>query len=721
MQWATEGINGVSFSDIEMNANLSLYDGISSAEIHQILIKSANDLISTSAPNYQYVAARLLNMQLRKDVWGYGDQPTEFLLFIERNIDNGVYDSYIQEKWSNEEIEKFGNYINHGRDDLFTYAGLQQLIDKYLVKNRSTKKIYETPQFAYMCIAMCLFDKADEVKKAYDCYSTFKINLPTPIMAGVRTNIRQFASCVLVDVDDNLDGIFSSIHAVGKYTARRAGIGLNIGRMRPINSPIRGGEVIHTGLIPYLKNFESAVKSTSQNGLRGGSATVHVPFWHYEIEDIMVLKNNAGTDDNRVRKLDYSIQFCKLFYDRLIANEDITLFSPHEAKGLYEAFGDNEKFEELYKKYENARSLQFKKKVPARKIAEIFARERLETGRIYSMNIDTANENGSWDVPVYMSNLCQEIIHPTKPINSIDDPEGEIGICILSALNLLELGSEKDIENSCRTAVKTLDSVIDYQDYPVIAGENFTKNRRSLGVGITNLAGFLAKNKLQYNDPAALELVHETMEQIQWNLINASCEIAEEKGPCPKFNETKYARGLLPIDWYKKTVDELIKPSYNMDWEGLRERIKKFGLRHSTLSAIMPCESSSVIQNSTNGIEPVRSLLIHKKAKNGILKQLVPNYHLRKNHYTLAWEMTSNQAIMNIASVIQKFVDMSMSTNLYYNYAHYEDGNIPLSALIKDQIYGYKYGLKNFYYANTPDGDGETEKDMGCESGACAI
>ncbi len=721
VQWATEGINGVSFSDIEMNANLSLYDGISSAEIHQILIKSANDLISTSAPNYQYVAARLLNMQLRKDVWGYGDQPTEFLLFIERNIDNGVYDSYIQEKWSNEEIEKFGNYINHGRDDLFTYAGLQQLIDKYLVKNRSTKKIYETPQFAYMCIAMCLFDKADEVKKAYDCYSTFKINLPTPIMAGVRTNIRQFASCVLVDVDDNLDGIFSSIHAVGKYTARRAGIGLNIGRMRPINSPIRGGEVIHTGLIPYLKNFESAVKSTSQNGLRGGSATVHVPFWHYEIEDIMVLKNNAGTDDNRVRKLDYSIQFCKLFYDRLIANEDITLFSPHEAKGLYEAFGDNEKFEELYKKYENARSLQFKKKVPARKIAEIFARERLETGRIYSMNIDTANENGSWDVPVYMSNLCQEIIHPTKPINSIDDPEGEIGICILSALNLLELGSEKDIENSCRTAVKTLDSVIDYQDYPVIAGENFTKNRRSLGVGITNLAGFLAKNKLQYNDPAALELVHETMEQIQWNLINASCEIAEEKGPCPKFNETKYARGLLPIDWYKKTVDELIKPSYNMDWEGLRERIKKFGLRHSTLSAIMPCESSSVIQNSTNGIEPVRSLLIHKKAKNGILKQLVPNYHLRKNHYTLAWEMTSNQAIMNIASVIQKFVDMSMSTNLYYNYAHYEDGNIPLSALIKDQIYGYKYGLKNFYYANTPDGDGETEKDMGCESGACAI
>jgi ribonucleoside-diphosphate reductase alpha chain len=721
VMWATKDINGVSFSDIEMNANLSLYDGISSVEIHKILIKSANDLISTSNPNYQYVAARLLNMELRKEVWGCGDSPVDFLVFLQRNVDNGVYDSLILDRWSEEEVELFAKCINHDRDDLFTYAGLQQLIDKYLVKNRSTGNIYETPQLAYMCIAMCLFETVEEVKKAYECYSTFKINLPTPIMAGVRTNIRQFASCVLVDIDDNLDAIFSSIHAVGKYTARRAGIGLNIGRMRPINSPIRGGEVIHTGLIPYLKNFESAVKSTSQNGLRGGSATVHIPFWHFEIEDVMVLKNNAGTDDNRVRKLDYSVQFCKLFYDRLIANEDITLFSPAEADGLYEAFGDNEKFEELYIKYENSRTLKFKRKVPARKVAEIFARERLETGRIYSMNIDSANQHGSWDIPVKMSNLCQEIIHPTKPIQSIDDPDGEIGICILSALNLLEMSNEKDIENACRMAVRTLESVIDYQDYPVVAGENFTKNRRSLGIGITNLAGFLAKNKLKYEDEATLGLVHETMEQIQWNLINASCELAEEKGACNKFEDTKYAKGLLPIDWYKKTVDELVKPTYNMDWEGLRKRIKKYGLRHSTLSAIMPCESSSVIQNSTNGIEPVRSLLIHKKAKNGVLKQIVPNYHMRKNYYSLAWEMTDNKAIINIASVIQKFVDMSMSTNLYYNYAHHEDGNIPLSVLIKDQIYGYKYGLKNFYYANTPDGDGETEKDMGCESGACAI
>ena len=721
VHWATDDLNGVSLSDIEMNANLSLYDGIPTSEIQQILIKSANDLISESAPNYQYSAARLLNMQLRKDVWASGKKPPAFFDFIAIRVDNGVYDPAILEKWSKEDIEKIESLINHSRDDLFTYAGLQQLIDKYLVKNRSTGEIFETPQFAYMLIAMCLFDDMDEVKRAYDSYSTFKINLPTPIMAGVRTTIKQFASCVLVDVDDDLDSIFASLHAVGKYTARRAGIGLNMGRIRPINAPIRGGEVIHTGLIPYLKNFESAVKSTSQNGIRGGSATVHIPFWHYEIEDVLVLKNNAGTDDNRVRKLDYSVQFCKLFYERLIANEEITLFNPHETKGLYEAFGDNEKFEELYKKYENARSIKFKKKISARKLAEVFARERLETGRIYSMNIDTANEHGSWDIPVKMSNLCQEIIHPTVPIKDINDPDGEIGICILSALNLLELNSDEDIQKTCEVAVNTLEAIIDYQDYPVLAGENFTRNRRSLGIGITNLAGFLAKNKMFYGDPEALVLIHETMEKIQWNLINESCKLAEKLGPCEKFEDTKYSKGLLPIDWYKKSVDKLVKPKYTMDWKGLRKRIKEFGLRHSTLSAIMPCESSSVIQNSTNGIEPVRSLLLYKKAKNGVLKQLVPNYYNRKNYYTKAWEMTDNEAMLNTAAVIQKFVDMSMSTNLYYNYAHYEDGNIPLSILIKDQIYGYKYGLKNFYYANTPDGDGETEEDLNCEGGACAI
>lgn len=727
VEWAINGLNNVSLSEIEMNANLSLRDGISTKEIHQILIKSANDLTSPQNPNYQYVASRLLNMSLRKDLWERYDLPPSLYDHICKNIECEVYDVELFNKWTKDEIEEIEKAIDHDRDYLFTYAGLQQLIDKYLVKNRVTGKIYETPQFAYMCIAMALFNSIKEVLAAYECFSTHKINLPTPIMAGVRTKIKQFASCVLVDVEDNLPSIFSSVHAVGKYTARRAGIGLNVGRIRPINSEIRGGEVIHTGLIPYLKIFESTVKATSQNGIRGGSATVHVPFWHYEIEDIVTLKNNAGTDDNRVRKLDYSVQFNKLFYERLISNQDITLMSPAETSGLYEAMGkDYDTFKKMYEKYENNRHIKMKKKINARKLAEIFTKERLETGRIYVMNIDNANEHGSWAVPVYMSNLCQEILHPTKPIKSIDDPEGEIGICILSALNLLELNNDEDITKACRMAVRALESVIDYQDYPVLAGENFTKNRRSLGIGITNFAGYLAKQKLKYDDQQTLAHVHELMEKIQWNLINESCVLAEQLGSCNKFSETKYGQGLLPIDWYKKTVDELVQPSYKMDWEGLRERVKKYGLRHSTLSAIMPCESSSVIQNSTNGIEPVRSLMSYKKAKNGVLKQLVPNYSTRKNYYSLAWEMKDNKAILNICAILQKFVDMSISVNLYYNYSHYQDGNIPLSVLIKDQIYGFKYGVKNFYYCNTPDSDGETEKDMykkeeTCEGGACAI
>jgi len=464
------------------------------------------------------------------------------------------------------------------------------------------------------------------------------------------------------------------------------------------------------------------IKGGKQYYLSHNSANVNIPWWHYEIEDVLVLKNNAGTDDNRVRKLDYTIQFDKIFYERLIKNEEITLFSPYEVSDLYEAFGDNLTFKTLYEKYERSKNIKMKKKISARKLAEIFAKERLETGRIYSMNIDNVNEHGSWSVPVKMTNLCVEILHHTKPISSIDDKDGEIGICILSAINLLELDHEEDIQSACSIAVRTLENIIDYQDYPVAAGENFTKNRRSLGIGVTNLAGYLAKNKLKYDDPETLKLVHETMEKIQWHLLNESCKLAEIKGPCSKFNETKYAQGLLPIDWYKKSVDELVKPEYTMDWEGLRSRIKTYGLRHSTLTAIMPCESSSVIQNSTNGIEPVRNLMSYKKAKNGILKQLVPNYTSRKNYYTLAWEMKDNNAIINISAVLQKFVDMGISTNLYYNYSHYPEGNIPLSILIKDQLYGFRYGIKNFYYCNTPDGDSERgESDRGCESGSCAI
>lgn len=717
---SVEGLSNVSMSDIEMNASISVYEGISTTDIHKLLVKSANELISVEAPNYQYVASRLLNIHLRKVVWGSGEVPCEFLGLIQVNADKGIYSEDILKKWSADQIRTFEQYIKHERDFQFTYAGLQQMVDKYLAKNRFTEEIFETPQFAYMLIAMCLFDSEQEVKKAYDCYSKFLLSLPTPIMAGVRTPKKQVSSCVLVNVGDDLDSIFASVHAVGKYTANRAGIGLNIGKIRPLNSKIRGGEVIHTGLIPYLKLFESAVKSTSQNGLRGGGATVNIPFWHYEIEDVLVLKNNGGTDDNRVRRLDYSINFNKLFYDRFIANENITLFSPHECPEIYDSFYSDKEFKEIYEKCERKTSLEFKKSIPARKLAEVYARERLETGRIYSLNVDNVQNHSSWNIPVEMSNLCQEILHPTKPINSIDDTEGEIGICILSAVNLLSCEKDSDLKTACEIAIKSLEAVIEYQDYPVFAGENFTKNRRSLGVGVTNLAGYLAKNKVQWGSPESTRLTHEVMERFQYYLLEASCDLAKNLGSCDKFSDTKYSKGLLPIDWYCKDVDNIIKPKYNMDWESLRNRIKEHGLRHSTVSAIMPCESSSVVQNSTNGIEPIRDVLTHKKAKNGVLKQLVPHVS-KKKHYQKCWDITNSDIIKN-AAVVQKFVDMGMSLNLYYDYEKYDNGTVPLSVVLKDQLESYKYGIKTLYYAVTNDSDGNFGADLiSCESGACSI
>jgi len=726
VNWACEGINGVSFSDIEMNAELALHDKIPSTEIHDILIDSANDLISEEEPNYQYVAAKLLNFKLRKDVWG-GYNPPRLYDHIKDLVRLDLYDPCIikgmKESYTKEEINKLGEYIKHDRDYLFTYSGLQQMVDKYLLKNRNTGVLYESPQFAYMLIAMVLFmqygdDRVTRVKEAYDYFSTFKINLPTPVMAGVRTKIRQFASCVLVDVGDSLDSITSSVASVAKYTARRAGIGLNFGRIRPLNSPIRGGEVIHTGVIPYLKLFESAVKATSQNGIRGGSATVNIPFWHYEIEDVMVLKNNGGTDDNRVRKLDYCIQFSKVFYERLIKDEEITLLSPAECEGLYDAFGHKE-FDDLYLQYESRSNLQFSKKIKARKLAELFARERLETGRIYAMNVDHCNQNGSWDVDVKMTNLCVEITHPTKPLNHIDDPEAEIGICILSAINLIEINNDEELQKACEITIRLLNALIDYQDYPIKAGETFTLNRRSLGVGITNLAGFLAKNKLSYYSPESLEVVDEWMEKIQYYLLDASCKMAEESGACPKFDETKYAKGLCPYDWANDNAKKIVKRKPSMDWKGLKKRIKEHGLKNSTVSAIMPCESSSVIQNSTNGVEPVRRLLTYKKAKNGMLKQLVPSFHKNRKYYDLAFDFQNNKPLMDMIATLQKWIDMSISTNSYYNYSHHEGGSIPLSVIIKDLVYAYKVGVKTLYYANSPDGD--VDATSGCEGGGCSI
>ena len=705
---ATEGLTGTSASQIEMTANIQFYDGMSTEEIQEILIKSANDLITLENPNYQYAAARLLLYPIYKETFGQYN-PISLLKIIDRNIKGGVYDESIKEKYTETELKQLNKYIKHNRDENFTYAGLRQIVDKYLVQDRSTGEIYESPQVMYMMIAATLFadypkeTRMQYVRRYYDATSLFKINIPTPIMAGVRTPLRQFASCVLVDTDDTLDSIFSSDMAIGRYTAQRAGIGINAGRIRAINSKIRGGEVAHTGLIPFLKKFESTVRCCTQNGVRGGNATTHFPLWHYEIDDILVLKNNKGTEDNRVRRLDYSIQLNKLMYERLLQDADITLFSPHDVPDLYEAFyADQKLFEELYVKYERKTSLR-KRKIKAMELFSALIKERAETGRIYIMNVDHSNTHSSFKDTVYMSNLCQEITLPTKPLQHIDDPEGEIALCILSAINVGTLKDLDELQDLCGLAVRALDEVIDYQKYPVKAAEVSTKARRSLGVGYIGLAHYLAKQGCKYSDKKALTKVHELSEAFQYYLLVASNELAKEKGKCEYFDRTKYSDGIMPIDTYKKELDEVCSITLKYDWDSLRKDISAHGLRHSTLSAQMPSESSSIVSNATNGIEPPRGFLSVKKSKKGPLKQIVPQYTTLKNNYTLLWDMPSNEGYINIVAVMQKFFDQAISGNWSYNPTHFENNEVPMSVMLQDMLTTYKYGWKTSYYQNTYD------------------
>ena len=707
VELACDGLAGVSSSQVEINSGLQFYDGISTKEIQEILIRSASDLIDLDAPNYQYVAARLLLFSLRKQLYGVQfDHPTLFA-HINKCVEQEVYDGEVLHKYTQEEIDGLGEYLDHERDFLFTYAGLRQVTDKYLVQDRSTGEIYETPQFMYMMIAITIFqnypheNRITYIKKYYDAISRHKINIPTPIMAGVRTPIRQFASCVLVDIDDTLDSIFSSDMAIGKYVAQRAGIGINAGRIRGINSKIRGGEVQHTGVVPFLKKFEATVRCCTQNGIRGGSATVHFPIWHQEIQDILVLKNNKGTEDNRVRKLDYSIQLSALFYQRFIDNENISLFSPHDVPGLYDAFG-TESFDELYEQYERQTEIP-RTNVSAQELILNLLKERAETGRIYIMNIDHCNTHSSFKDPVRMSNLCQEITLPTEPIDHIDDEMGEIALCILSAINVGKLTKLDDLEELCELSVRGLEELIDYQKYPVAAAESATKTRRSLGIGFIGLAHYLARQGVAYEDQEAWQLVHDLTEAFQYYLLKASNQIAKEKGACGNFSRTKYADGILPIDTYKKDVDDIVPNNLNYDWDSLRDNIKEFGLRHSTLSAQMPSESSSVVSNATNGIEPPRDYLSIKKSKKGPLKQIVPSYGSLKNNYTLLWEMKGNKGYINVVAVMQKFFDQAISGNWSYNPADYPDNDVPVSVMAQDLLTTYKYGWKTSYYQNTND------------------
>jgi ribonucleoside-diphosphate reductase alpha chain len=704
---ACTGLAGVSASQVEMKSGIQFYDGITTAEIQEILIRSASDLIDLDHPNYQFVAARLLLFSIRKNLYGkIREIPSlEDHIYSCTSID--VYDKEIYTKYSKEEISKADSYIDHDRDFIFTYAGLRQVADKYLVQDRSNSGVYETPQFMYIMIALTIFSEYPKdirmsyVKRYYDAISKHRLNIPTPIMAGVRTPLRQFASCVLVDVDDTLDSIFSSDMAIGKYVAQRAGIGINAGRIRGINAKIRGGEVQHTGVVPFLKKFESTVRCCTQNGIRGGSATVHFPIWHQEIEDIIVLKNNKGTEDNRVRKLDYSIQISKLFYERFIQNGEISLFSPHDVPGLYDSFG-TDRFDDLYVGFERDESVP-RKTIGAQELILNILKERAETGRLYIMNIDHCNSHSSFKDKINMSNLCQEITLPTDPINHIDDECGEIALCILSAINVGKVKSDEELEDLCDLSVRGLEELIDYQEYPVKAAERATKARRSLGVGFIGLAHYLAKLGYAYDSQEAWDAVHGLSESFQYYLLKSSNQLAKEKGWCHDFGRTKYADGILPIDTYKNDVDEISNPKLEHDWESLRASINTYGLRHSTLSAQMPSESSSVVSNATNGIEPPRAYLSIKKSKKGPLKQIVPQYGSLKSNYTLLWDMVSNRGYINVVAVMQKFFDQAISGNWSYNPENYPDNEVPVSTMAQDFLTTYKYGWKTSYYQNTND------------------
>jgi len=703
---ACKDLAGVSASQVEIQSGIQFYDGITTSEIQEILIRSASDLIDLDHPNYQFVAARLLLFSIRKSVYGKMRDLPDLLFHIKECVDRGIYDREVLDKYSEDELEKVNTWIDHDRDYLFTYAGLRQIVDKYLVQDRSSGKVFESPQFMYVMIALTIFQdypketRLNYVRRYYEAISKHKINIPTPIMAGVRTPLRQFASCVLVDVDDTLDSIFSSDMAIGRYVAQRAGIGINAGRIRGINAKIRGGEVQHTGVVPFLKKFESTVRCCTQNGIRGGSATVHFPIWHQEIEDIIVLKNNKGTEDNRVRKLDYSIQISKLFYERFITDGEISLFSPHDVPGLYDAFG-TDSFDACYVDYESDQSIP-RKTIGAQKLIMDLLKERAETGRIYLMNIDHCNSHSSFKDKVEMSNLCQEITLPTKPLQHIDG-EGEIALCILSAVNVGKVRSNEELEDLCDLSVRGLEELIDYQKYPILAAELATKARRSLGVGFIGLAHYLAKLGFAYDSQEAWDAVHGLSESFQYYLLKSSNQIAKEKGACEGFSRTKYSDGILPIDTYKRDVDEISSIRYEHDWESLRTSILEHGLRHSTLSAQMPSESSSVVSNATNGIEPPRGYLSIKKSKKGPLKQIVPQYTTLKNNYTLLWDMPDNGGYINVVAVMQKFFDQAISGNWSYNPEHYPDSEIPVSVMAGDFLKTYKYGWKTSYYQNTYD------------------
>nr|DAS83437.1 MAG TPA: ribonucleotide-diphosphate reductase subunit alpha [Caudoviricetes sp.] len=727
--WAAEGLENVSVSQVELRSHIQFYEGIRTSDIHETIIKAAADLISKDTPDYQYLAARLAVFHLRKKAYGHFDPPRLYD-HVKKLVRMGKYDPALLADYTREEWDEMDGFIDHWRDMTFSYAAVKQLEGKYLVQNRVTGEIYESAQFLYLLVAASLFSKypqetrLDYIRRFYDATSTFKISLPTPIMAGVRTPTRQFSSCVLIECGDSLDSINATSAAIVKYVSQRAGIGVNAGAIRALGSPIRGGEAFHTGCIPFYKYFQSAVKSCSQGGLRGGAATLYYPIWHYEFPELIVLKNNRGVEDNRVRHMDYGVQISKLFYERLIKGGNITLFSPSEVPDLYKTFFSNSaKFEELYTKYENDPKIR-KRVIKAVDIFSSIMQERASTGRIYIQNIDHCNTHSAFNpelAPIRQSNLCAEITLPTKPLNNINDQNGEIALCTLSAINLGKIDKLDDMERPLELIVRALDELLDYQDYPVKAAEVWGLARRSLGIGVINYAYYLAKNGAKYGDEKGLELTHKTFEAFQYYLLKASNKLAKEFGKCKAFDHTTYYQGILPIDTYKKDLDLVCNIPLQYDWESLRKEIKEYGLRNSTLSAIAPTETSSQVSNATNGIEPPRDFISIKASKDGILKQVVPDYENLEDNYQLLWSIKENKPILNSVAVMQKFVDQTISTNTNYDPKNYEGEKVPMKVLLSDLLYAYKMGIKTFYYHNTRDGASDKQEDIEDECTSCKI
>ncbi|GAM56926.1 ribonucleotide reductase of class Ia [Vibrio ishigakensis] len=733
--WAAEGLDNVSVSQVELKSQIQFYDGITTSDIHETMIKASADLISEETPDYQYLAARLAIFHLRKKAYGQYEPPALFD-HVAKLVDMGKYDQHLLEDYSREEFELMDSFIDHKRDLDFSYAAVKQLEGKYFVQNRVTKEIYESAQFLYILVAACLFSKypretrLDYIRRFYDAVSTFKISLPTPIMSGVRTPTRQFSSCVLIECGDSLDSINATASSIVRYVSQRAGIGINAGRIRALGSEIRGGEAFHTGCIPFYKYFQTAVKCCSQGGVRGGAATVFYPLWHGEVQNLMVLKNNRGVEENRVRHMDYGVQLNKLMYSRLIEGGNITLFSPSDVPGLYDAFfQDQDEFERLYVQYEADDSIK-KEQVKAIELFSILMQERASTGRIYIQNVDHCNTHSPFDAsvaPVRQSNLCLEIALPTKPLANVEDENGEIALCTLSAFNLGAIQNLDDFEELSELVVRALDALLDYQDYPLPAAKISTMNRRTLGVGVINYAYYLAKHGAKYSDGSANGLTHRTFEAMQYYLLKASVALAKEQGACPSFHETTYSQGILPIDTYKSSLDGIVEEELHYDWEELRREIKQHGLRNSTLTALMPSETSSQISNATNGIEPPRGYVSVKASKDGILKQVVPEFTKYKENYELLWDIPNNNGYLNLVGIMQKFVDQSISANTNYDPNKYENGKVPMKLLLRDLLTAYKFGVKTLYYHNTRDGAKDDQKDVAveqdddCAGGGCKI